>query len=191
LTASGAFRVSRPNEALQQWAGEGGADAGRVSCSRGRAVFDPSPAQLAEILHTTGPDYWLQGGNGEATLDVAREPGEPVASHRALTTADGVTVEYATGQPSLWIKQPEPGWYFITWSPAGGEELVPYDGSSIEPFVVEERGGEPFRVPRACLVPPHTAVEIVREYLVSRRRSGAVQWRPWFEVELPLPAEEA
>ena len=62
-----------------------------------------------------------------------------------------VRFEYAAGQPSLWIKQPERGWYFVTWSAAPVEELVPYDGSSIEPFVVEERGGEPFRVPRACL----------------------------------------
>jgi hypothetical protein len=30
--------------------------------------------------------------------------------------------------------------------------MVPYDGSNLEPFVIEERGCEPFRVPRACLV---------------------------------------
>jgi len=155
----------------------------------GSLLFDPSPGQMADILLTTGQDYWLRGGNCEATLDVIREPGESVSSHRSMTTADGVTVEYAAGQPSLWIKQPELGWYFITWSPPG-EELVPYDGSSIEPFVVEERGGEPFRVPRACLVLPQTAAEIVREYLVSRRRSDVVHWRPWFEVELPLPGRE-
>jgi hypothetical protein len=157
----------------------------------GTLLFDPMPAQLTDILLTTGQEYWLRGGNGEATLDVVREPGDPVASHRAMTTSEGVTVEYAAGQPSLWIKQPEPDWYFVTWSRSAGEELVPYDGSSIEPFVVEERGGEPFRVPRACLVPPNTAAEIVREYLVSRQRSGVVKWRPWFEVELPLPGEEA
>jgi hypothetical protein len=156
----------------------------------GAPLFDPSPAQLADILHSTGQEYWLRGGNGEATLDVIREPGESVASHRSMTTADGITVEYAAGQPSLWIKQSEPGWYFITWSPHGGEELVPYDGSDIEPFVVEERGGDPFRVPRACLVAPQAAAEIVREYLTSRRRSGVVQWRPWHEVELPLPGRE-
>jgi hypothetical protein len=156
----------------------------------GTLQFDPSPAQLADILQTTGQDYWFRGGNGEASLDVVREPGDTVGSRRSMATADGVTVVYAAGQPSLWIKQPEPGWYFVTWSPPDGEELVPYDGSSIEPFVVEERGGEPFRVPRACLVPPQTASEIVREYLVSRQRSEVVQWRPWFEVELALPGHE-
>jgi hypothetical protein len=153
----------------------------------GGLLFDPSPAQLSDILLTTGQDYWLRGGNGEATLDVVREPGDSVASHRSMTTADRVTVEYAAGQPSLWIKQPETGWYFLTWYPGAGEDLVPYDGSSIEPFVVEERGGEPFRVPRACLVSAQIAAEIVREYLVSRKRSGVVKWRPWWEVELPLP----
>ena len=123
---------------------------------------------------------------------MAREPGEPAASHQAMTTPDGITVEYVAGQPSLWIKQPEPGWYFVTWwSPADGEELVPYDGSSIEPFVVEKRGGEPFRVPRACLISSQTAAEIVREYLVSRQRSGVVRWRQWAEVELPFPGQEA
>src|SRR5215208_2917570 len=80
----------------------------------GTLLFDPSPARLADILLTTGQDYWLQGGNGEATLDVIREPGESVASHRTMTTPDGATVEYVAGQPSLWIKQPEPGWYFVT-----------------------------------------------------------------------------
>ncbi len=155
----------------------------------GMLLFDPSPGQLADILHTTGQDYWLRGGNGEATLAVAREPGESVASHRSMTTADGVKVDYAAGQPSLWIKQPEVGWYFITWSQPGGGELVPYDGSSIEPFVLEERGGDPFRVPRACLVTPQTAAEVVKEYLLSRRRSDIVRWIAWFEVELPLPGQ--
>ena len=51
----------------------------------GALLFDPSPAQLADILHSTGQDYWLRGGNGEASLDVIREPGESVASHRSMS----------------------------------------------------------------------------------------------------------
>ena len=53
----------------------------------GALLFDPSSAQLADILLTSGQDYWLRGGNGEASLDVIREPGESVASHRSMSSA--------------------------------------------------------------------------------------------------------
>src|SRR5687767_8298951 len=89
----------------------------------GKLIFDPSSEQPTEILLTTGQDYWLRGGNGEASLDMMRELGESVASHRSKTTADGVTIEYVMGQPSLLIKQPEAKLYFLTWCPVAGEDL--------------------------------------------------------------------
>jgi hypothetical protein len=150
-------------------------------------LFDPTPQQMADIPTTTDHSYWLRGGNGEAAINVIREQGENVGARGSLITRDGVRVDYVAGQPSLWIKQPEPGWFFITWCHLPEGEFVPYDGSSIEPFVVEERGGDQFRVPRACLVKPSTAAEIVRDFLLSRERSPAVSWESWYELELPLP----
>ena len=153
----------------------------------GALLFDPTPQQMALILTTSEHRYWLQGGNGEAAINVIREPHEEVPSHRSLITPDGIRVDFVNDQPSLWIKSPEPNRFFITWCRLPEGEFVPYDGSSIEPFVVEERGGDPFRVPRACLVQPSIASEIVREFLISRQRSSAVRWELWYELELPLP----
>jgi hypothetical protein len=100
--------------------------------------------------------YWQQGGNGEAAIGVAKRPGDGRKVSHAVIERDGTKVEYVAGQPRLCIKQPEPERFFFTWD---GDEgwVVPYDGSGCEAFVMDERGGNPFKIPRACLVDTRAA----------------------------------
>jgi hypothetical protein len=128
-------------------------------------VTDPTPEQLEQELRSRPHSYWQLGGNGEAILD----PGP--------------------GEPKLWIKQPEPGRFFLTYSHPEANWLVPYRGGSCEDLVRDERGGDPLLIPRACLVDADSAVELVRFLLASRQPAPAVVWRYWHE--LPLPDEAA
>jgi hypothetical protein len=151
----------------------------------GSLVFGPTVEQMADIVLHTDHDYWQQGGNGEAALRVARQPGDHRKIHCVVTTPQGVKAEYLAGEPELWMKQPEPGWFFFTWNGEAEGWLVPYDGSACESFVMDERGGNPFKIARACLVDRRRAVEIVLEFLRSRGRSEAVRWLPWSDLPLP------
>jgi hypothetical protein len=126
-------------------------------------VSDPAPELLEQVLRTTPPAYWQQGANGEAILDAGPD------------------------KPSLWIKQPEPGRFFVTYSRPPANWLVPFNGGSCEELVADERGGDPFLIPRACLIDTEQAVEVVRCFLTSLRASTVVGWRYWHD--LPLPPE--
>jgi len=61
---------------------------------------------------------------------------------------------------------------------------TPYGGESCESLVRVERGGDPFWIPRACLVGVDQAVEIVSYFLLQRERSPAVSWCYWHELQL-------
>ncbi|HEX7380406.1 MAG TPA: hypothetical protein VF278_25050 [Pirellulales bacterium] len=152
----------------------------------GDLIIQPTPEQLAAIIRHAGHEYWQRGGDGEAAIRVAKRHDDGRNVSHAVILRDGTKVEYAAGQPELWIKQPEPERFFLTWDCHQGP-IVPYDGSGCEAFVMDERGGNPFKIPRACLVAPAEAVETVREFLQSRGRSKVVRWLSWYE--LPLPAD--
>ncbi len=126
-------------------------------------ITNPTPEQLDRELRTRPHSYWQSGGNGEASLDAG------------------------PGEPALWIKQPEPGWFFLTYSRPDTNWLVPYSGGSCEDLVQDERGGDLFLIPRACLVDTDSAVELVKSFLASREPGSSVTWRYWHE--LPLPDE--
>jgi hypothetical protein len=147
-------------------------------------LVGPTPGQIADILRGSGADYWQSGGNGEASIDVIRSPGEDVPTRRRMTKPDGTSVEFVEGEPSLWIKRPEDGRFFFTWDRAEGW-WVPYDGGDCGSFVIDERGGDPFRIPRACLVDLRAAIEIASHFLSTLRRSPAVQWARWSDLPLP------
>lgn len=151
----------------------------------GALLFEPTPDQMADIVRCTDHDYWRQGGDGEAALRVGRRPGDRRKAYCAVITPQGVGAEFSAEQPELWIKQPEPGRFFFTWNGEAEGWVVPYDGSDCEAFIMDERGGDPFKIPRACLVDRRRAVEVVQEFLRSRGRSEAVQWLPWSELPLP------
>ncbi len=124
-------------------------------------LTDPTLEQLEHILRTSPHAYWQQGGNGEAILDA--RPGEP----------------------SLWLKQPLPERFLVTYSKPPADWLVPYDGGSCLPLVKDERGGDPFWIPIACLIGVDEAVEIVSCFLRHREPSSCVSWRYWHELPLP------
>lgn len=149
----------------------------------GSVLFEPTTEQLASVILHAGHQYWQQGGDGEAAIRVAKQRGDGRSVSHSVIQPDRMRVEYAAGQPELWIKQPEPGQFLFTWDCNGGW-FVPYDGSG---FVMDERGADSFKIPRACLVNATIAVEVVCEFLRSRRRSNVVRWLPWHE--LPLPAD--
>lgn len=123
-------------------------------------VDNPTAEHLKKVLRTSTHAYWQQGGNGEAILDA-----DPSG-------------------PSIWIKQPEPGRFFLTFSKPPENWLVPYDGTSCDDLVEDERGGDPFWIPRACLVEVDAAVEIVSHFLASHSASPNISWRYWHELPL-------
>jgi hypothetical protein len=128
-------------------------------------LMDPTPEQLERELRDRPHSYWQQGGNGEATLDAG------------------------PGAPSLWIKQPEPGRFFLTYAHPPANWLVPYAGGSCEELVRDERGGDPFLIPRACLVDMEQAIAVVSSFLATRQPAPAVAWRYWHELPLPDDAD--
>jgi len=91
-------------------------------------IESPTADQLAHIIRDSPHEYWQRGGNGEACLDAG------------------------PGLPSLWIKQPVPERFFVTYAKPPENWLVPYDGGSCEELIEDERGGDPFWIPRACLI---------------------------------------
>jgi hypothetical protein len=149
-------------------------------------LFDPTPEQVADIVLNSPHEYWQQGGNGEAAIEVVRSPGEDRPTRSRVVRSDGTVVEAIAGEPSLWIKQPAPHLFFFTWD-CGTGWFVPFDGTGCDAFVMDERGGDPFRIPRACLVDAGSAVAIASDFLATRGRSSVVNWAAW--CDLPLPPE--
>lgn len=62
--------------------------------------------------------------------------------------------------------------------------LVPYDGGSCEELIEDERGGDPFGIPRACLISVDHAVEVVRHFMSHQEPWPGVPWRYWHELPL-------
>jgi hypothetical protein len=152
--------------------------------SDGSLKFDPTAEEMAAILLHSPHEYWLQGGNGEAAIRVGRRTGDKRRLSHSVRRPDGTGAEFLWGYPEIWIKQPEPGKFYFTWS--GHEMWIPYDGTGCEAYVMDERGGDPFKIARACLVDGSTAVEIVSEYLRTQARSKVVSWI--IDAELPVPS---
>jgi hypothetical protein len=128
---------------------------------------DPTREQLERVVRTSPHSYWQQGGNSEAIL--AAGPGEP----------------------NLWIKQPLPERFFITYSKPSHNWLVPYDGGPCESLVEDERGGDPFLIPKACLIDTDQAVEVISYFLSRREPSPSVPWCYWHELPIPEAARRA
>lgn len=124
-------------------------------------IEDPTPDQMEVILRNSPHLYWQQGGNGEASLEVG------------------------PGLPSLWIKQPEPLLFFVTFFKPRTDWLVPYNGESCDALIRDERGGDPFWIPRACVIGMDQAVDVVRHFIRHHEPSPAVRWCCWGQLPLP------
>jgi len=144
-------------------------------------IADPTAAQLSYNLLSRPLGYWRQG-SGEAALRVGRRPGDQRKRSHAIVGRDGKPIaEYLAGYPELWVTQPEPGAFFVIW--AEGTWFVPYDRSGREGVVIDERCGEPFKVPRSCLVDGAGALRIAEHFLHTRERLPSITWSPWDDVE--------
>ena len=124
-------------------------------------LLNPTSQELERVIRTSPHSYWQQGGNGEAILG-----GD-------------------SGEAALWVKQPEPGWFFVTYSKPPADWLVPYDGRPCESLIEDERGGDPFWMPRACLIDVDQTVDVVSWFLSHQEPSPRVSWRYWHELPLP------
>jgi len=145
-------------------------------------ILDPSPEQIADIILTSGFDYWQQGGNGEGCIDVVLRVDIGNHSNGSLVSPNVESFQLAVGHPSLVIKQPELDLFFCN-----RDWMVPYNGDSCEEFVTDECGGDEFRIPRACLVTKEAAATIAAEFVRSLTLSPIVRWEPW--SDLPMPPE--
>lgn len=123
-------------------------------------LIDPTPDQLERELRDRPHAFWQLGGNGEAELIAG------------------------VGGPSLWIKQPEPGQFFVTYSQPLTNWLVPYNGGSCEEVVRDERGGDLFLIPRSCLLDTEHAVAVVRYFPAFQQPAPQIAWRYWHELPL-------
>jgi hypothetical protein len=119
---------------------------------------NPTAAQIETILRENPYEYWQRGGGGEAIL---RDGAGRILS----------------------ITQPDTGSFFFILL---NDWLVPYDGGSCEPLLESEFGGNPFWIPRACLVGLDEAVGITSHFIARSEPWPGVSWRLWHE--LPLPA---
>lgn len=130
----------------------------RYEAPDGSISDDPSPASLRAVVEDSPPEYWQRGGNGEAVISVHGSR-EMLCIKQPPTTPD----------------------YLLTFMDASSY-LVPYTGGSLDDFVWEERGGDPFKVPRACLVARSVAADVVVHFAESRCVLPTVNWISWDEL---------
>ena len=130
-------------------------------------AFDP-PADRAPVQHLTADEaaqlvldsdfeYWQQGGNGEGVFWLV------------------------DGNNQLCIKQTLHDGFLLTLM-TSDDQLSPDSGAGFDEFTWDERGGEPFKVPRSFLVSPATAAQIVRDYATTGEKSARVSWTSWYEL---------
>jgi hypothetical protein len=149
----------------------------------GSCIFNPTFQQLCDVIMQSSSEYWQSGGNAEAFIRFAQ--GSAASRQTRLAHENhGLRIEFTDNAPELWIKRPEDGAFLFTWVGDNGRWIVPYDGTSCDVFVADERGGDPFKIPRACLVNVQQALEIVREFLRSSGRADSINWLSWYELPL-------
>ncbi len=124
----------------------------------GSLIKNPSAETLRGIVETAQPEYWQQGGNGEAVLRVV------------------------DGGDMLLVKQPPETGEFLCTFLSETDILIPYSGGSFDAFAWEERGGDPFKVPMVCLVARETAAQIVEYFVRHQAAFPELTWIAWDEL---------
>lgn len=116
-----------------------------------------TPEEAAQLILDFDFEYWQQGGNGEGVFWLV------------------------DGSNQLCIKQTLQDGFLLTLL-TSDDQLSPYSGNGFDEFTWDERGGEPFKVPRSFLVSGATAAEIVRDYAASGGEPGCVAWMSWYDL---------
>ncbi len=150
---------------------------------RGQRSVDPDEAQLRFALFEQPWTEWWKSANNSATLQVILDEDEQgdysIEGHLPTNTFYRISAQH----PYLAIFQPEPDDFFVICF-ENGQEFYHCSGDSFEDFVVVHSGGEQHRIPRACLVGPETALQILIDFMQTFSRSTVVDWRP--QDELPV-----
>jgi hypothetical protein len=138
----------------------------------GPSIFNPPPDLLTDLILRADLSYWQGGANGEAQIVPA-----VFEEGRLIAVAGG-------GHPSLYIKAPAARQFFLAWRCKIGW-YSPFNGESAAGYIEDECGGNPFFVPRACLVRPEIAAEIVSHFLGAAERADVVTWLAWDDLPEP------
>ena len=150
----------------------------------GQRTVDPDEELLRHSLFEQPWEEWWHSPNNSALLQVILDDDEEgdcsIEGHIPTNTFYRVSQSH----PCLAIFQPEREEFFIVCFDSG-REFYHCTGDSLEDFAVYHSGGEQYRIPRACLIGPEAALQILLEFKESFSRSSAVHWKG--REELPIP----
>lgn len=113
----------------------------RYEAPDGSLTDSPSLNFLRGLVTTGSAAYWNAGGNGEGVLP---------------NTDSGA---------KLCIKQPPETSRFLLTFIHGRIYAVAHIGDAFGDFLLDERGGDPFRVPTTCLIDTATTVAVVVHFV--------------------------
>ena len=130
----------------------------RYEAPDGSFTDSPTPDFLRSLLLSQPATYWHAGGNGEAVL-----------------TDTGSCAMLCVKQP------PETDRFLLTFI-HNATYAVPHIGGAFDDFVMDERGGDPFRVPVACLVDRATAASAVVCFVETSSMMDTVSWVQWDDL---------
>jgi hypothetical protein len=143
----------------------------------GSDVPSPTPEFLENIIFRERNRYW-RVGSGDSGLSVVEYKAKKA-------------IGIAYGEPALAFWLVERHGFFFTYfeeNKKDVKEFVPFAGGDCKPWVRHFVCGVDMYVPRACFVSRPFAWEVVREFLLSKKRSRAVPWVSRFSLEFPNPA---
>ena len=118
-------------------------------------ISSPTAQQMADIILHSDAGYWQRGGNGQAVISIGSMP---VMSFTCPV---------------------EDAFFIETYL---DDRCVIYDRSGRQEHVVSELGGDPFRIPLACLVTPHVAAQVASQFVQTQQLPTCVHWVPMGDV---------
>ena len=81
---------------------------------------------------------------------------------------------------ALCIDRADKDLFFLDWHHDG--RMVPYNGIATEEYVEIDMGGDPFRIPRACLVDATAALDALKYAAHHKTRDPRLNWVRMDEV---------
>ena len=146
-------------------------------------TIEPEIALLRYAICEQPWEEWYKSPNAEATLEYVLDDDDDSPATCTLITKEE-TLQVSAAYPSMMIKQPDPGSFFLYWIEGSGH-YVPYNGEPCEEYTLDHCGGEDMRIPLACLVGTAATLDIIEQFLANQTRSNNVTWARWEELDLP------
>ena len=148
-----------------------------------RQSLDPDEPLLRTEIHDKPWSEWDKSHNAEAVLEVLLGPNDTSTPKYTQVTRNGKTYRISSKHPSLLLKQPDPGSFYVTWM--DDDEYVPYNGDDPCDYTLSHCGGNPFYIPLACVTDTETTFRIASTFLRDLSRDGCVNWVKWHDLDLP------